>query len=129
MEYRPTTMESNERRWRDAFMIVLLPLALLFLPIGWLLYFIRRFYWLRARGFWVTRQGRDAIEYQELREGGVEELTIGGEMMVGTPHVVYVPNEEEWVQTMPDWAQGRREEIIANVRRKLGTKRYEYVYS
>ena len=129
MEYRPTTMESNERRWRDAFMIVLLPLALLFLPIGWLLYFIRRFYWLRARGFWVTRQGRDAIEYQELREGGVEELTIGGEMMVGAPHVVYVPNEEEWVQTMPDWAQGRREEIIANVRRKLGTKRYEYVYS
>ena len=122
-------MESNERRWRDAFMIVLLPLALLFLPIGWLLYFIRRFYWLRARGFWVTRQGRDAIEYQELREGGVEELTIGGEMMVGAPHVVYVPNEEEWVQTMPDWAQGRREEIIANVRRKLGTKRYEYVYS
>lgn len=129
MEYRPTTIESNERRWRDAFIIVLLPLALLFLPIGWLLYFIRRFYWLRVRGFWVTRQGRDEIEYQELREGGVERLTISGEMMVGAPDVVYVPTEEEWLHTMPEWSQGRREEIIAKVRRKLGTKRYEYVYS
>jgi hypothetical protein len=110
-------------------MIVLLPLALLFLPIGWFLYFVRRSYWLRVRGYWVTRQGRDAIEYQELREGRVERLTIGGEMMVGAPHLVYVPTEQEWLQTMPEWSQGRREEIIANVRNKLGTKRYEYVYS
>jgi hypothetical protein len=126
MDYRPTTIESNERRWRDALVIVLLPLSLLLLPIGWLLYFARRSYWLRVRGFWVTREGRDAIEYQELHNGRVERLTLGGEMMVGAPHVVYVPTEEEWRQTMPEWAQGRRDEIIANVRRQLGTKRYEY---
>jgi hypothetical protein len=126
MDYRPTTIESNERRWHDALVIVLLPLSLLLLPIGWPLYFARRSYWLRVRGFWVTREGRDAIEYQQLHNGRVERLTIGGEMMVGAPHVVYVPTEEEWRQTMPEWAQGRRDEIIANLRRKLGTKRYEY---
>jgi hypothetical protein len=129
MDYRPTTIESNERRWRDALVIVLLPLSLLLLPIGWPLYFVRRSYWLKVHGFWVAREGRDAIEYQELHNGRIERLTIGGEMMVGAPHVVYVPTEEEWRQTMPEWAQGRREEIIENVKRKLGTKRYEYDYS
>jgi len=129
MDYRPTTIESNERGWRDALVVILIPLSLLLLPIGWPIYFVRRLYWLRQHGFWVTRQGRDAIEYQELRDGRVERLTIGGEMMVGAPHLVYIPTEEEWRQTMPLWAHGRRDEIIANVKRKLGTKRYEYAYS
>jgi len=43
--------------------------------------------------------------------------------------VVYVPTEDEWQQEMPAWARGRREEIIENVRRDLGTKHYEYVFS
>jgi hypothetical protein len=129
MDYRPTTIESNERRARDAFAIVLVLLSLILLPIAWPLYFVCRSYWLRARGFWVTREGRDAIEYQELHNGRVERLTIGGEMMIGAPHLIYVPTEEEWRRTMPEWAQERREEIVANVKSKLGTKRYEYDYS
>jgi hypothetical protein len=129
MEFQPTTIESNERRWANAFAVLLLVLSLIFFPILWPLYFVRRYYSLRFRGFWVTREGRDAIEYQELHNGKVERLTIDGEMMVGAPHVVYVPTAEEWQRTMPGWAQGRREEIIENVKRKLGTKNYEYDYS
>jgi hypothetical protein len=30
---------------------------------------------------------------------------------------------------MPAWARGRREEIIANVKRDLGRKNYEFVSS
>ncbi len=129
MDYRPTTIESNERRWRDALVVLFLPLALLFAPVGWLIYFVRRFYSLRSLGFWVAGSGRDAFEYQEPNDGRVERLTIGGEMIIGGPDVVYVPTEEEWNQRMPQWDRGRREEIIENVKRILGTKRYEYDYS
>ena len=122
MDFRPTTIESNERRWADAFAILLILLSFLFFPITWPLYQVRRYYGLRVRGFWVTRKGRDAIEYQELQNGKVERLTIGGEMMAIGPHVVYVPSEEEWEQTMPQWGRGRRAEIIENVKRALGTK-------
>ena len=126
MDFQPTTIESNERRWADAFAVLLLILSLIFFPILWPLCFVRRYYSLRSRGFWVSREGLDAIEYQELQNGRVERLTIGGEMMVGAPHVVYVPTPEEWQGTMPDWAQGRREEIIETVKSRLGTKNYEY---
>jgi hypothetical protein len=129
MDFQPTTIESGERRWADAFAVLLLILSLVFFPILWPLYFVRRRYHLRSRGYWVVRQGRDAIEYQEMHDGKVERLIIGGEMLVGAPHVVYVPTAEEWQQTMPEWAQGRREEIIENVKGKLGTKNYEYDYS
>jgi len=125
MDYRPTKIESNERRWRDVLVILVLPLSL----FSWPLYLVRRWYWLKARGFWAARVGRDAIEYQELRNGRVERLTIEREMMIGAPHVVYVPTEKEWQQTMPAWAEGRRIEIIDKVKRRLGTKDYEYDYS
>ena len=125
MDYRPTTIESNERRWRDWLVVLALPLTFL----SWPLQFVRRWYWLKARGFWAAGAGRDAVEYQELRSGRVERLTIDGEMMIGARHVVYVPNEKEWRQTMPAWAQGRRMEIVDNVKRRLGTKHYEYDYS
>ena len=129
MDFRPTTIESNQRQWPDALVLVLLPFALVLLPIGWLIYFVRRFYWLRAYGFWVTQTGRDEIEYQELHDGSVDRITIFGERLVSAPHVVYVPSPEEWQQTMLSWARGRREEIIENMKRKLGTKKYEYDYS
>ena len=127
MDYQPTTIESNERGWRDALVVVLLPLWILFLQIAWPLYFVRRSYSLRKHGFWVTREGRDSIEYQELCDGSVRRLTIGGELRVKGPRVVYIPTEAEWQQWQPAWAQGRREEIVEKVRRALGTKNYEFV--
>lgn len=45
------------------------------------------------------------------------------ERMSSAPHVVYVPSDEEWRHTMPPWAQGRREEIIQNVKRRLGMQK------
>ena len=129
MDFRPTTIESSERRWRDALVVIFIPISLLLLPIAWPIYFVRRYYGLRVHGFWVARKGRDEIEYQELQNGRVERVTLGGELMASGPHVVYVPTEEEWQQTMPHWARGRRAEIIAKVKHALGTKNYEYDFS
>jgi len=129
MDVRPTTSESNERRWTDAFAVLLILLSLLFFPITWPLYQVRRYYGLKIRGFWVRPEGRDAIEYQEIHEGKVQRLIIAGEMVVKAPHVVYIPTEAEWQESMPQWARGRRDEIIENVKRGLGTKNYEYDFS
>ena len=69
VDFRPTTIESNERRLADALAVLLILFSLLFFPITWPLYQVRRYYRLKSQGFWVTRKGRDAIEYQELRNG------------------------------------------------------------
>ena len=129
MDYRPTTIQSNERPLGDVFAIILIVLSLLLFPITWPLSQLWRYYRLKSRGYYVTREGRDAIEYQELRDGKIRRLTIAGERVVKGPHVVYVPTEAEWQQWMPSWAQGRREEIVENVKRALGSKNYEYVFS
>jgi hypothetical protein len=129
MDYLPTTIQSRERPWADAFAIVLIVLFLLLFPITWPLSQLRRYYRLKSRGHYVTRQGRDAIEYQELSGGKVVRLIIAGEMVMKGPHVVYVPTEDDWQQEMPAWAHGRRKEIIENVRRGLWSKHYEYVFS
>ncbi len=129
MDYYPTTIESNQRRWSDAFAVMLLVIFILLFPITWPLSQLWRIYRLKSRGYYVTREGRDAIEYQELNDGTVRRLTIASEMFVKGPHVVYVPTEAEWKEWMPSWAQGRREEIVENVKRALGNKQYEYVVS
>ena len=49
--------------------------------------------------------------------------------MTRGPHVIYVPNDEEWVKEMPEWAHGHRVEILENVQHTLGTKNYEYYSS
>jgi len=110
-------------------MVLLFILVVLVYPVFWLIYELRRFYRLRTRGFWAFREGRDNITYEERRNSSIQRLTIYGEMMYRAPHVIYVPNEEEWERKMPEWAQGRRAEILENVQQVLGTKNYEYVWS
>lgn len=106
-------------------LLILILLVLLY-PFFWLIYQLRRLYGLHFRGFWVHRKGRNDVEYEERDAGGVQRLTIRGELMAYGPSVLYVPTEEEWANEMPEWAQGRRAEILENVRRALGTKNYEY---
>ena len=105
---------------------VLVVILLLFYPLLWFVYQLRRYLRLRFRGFFVTREGRDNIVYEERRAGATQRLIIHGELMASGPHVVYVPDEEEWQKEMPDWAHGRRAEILETVKRALGTKNYEF---
>ncbi len=129
MTYHPTTIQSHERPGSDALAVFMLVLAVLFFPAIWPLFRLWRYYRLYSSGFYVTRKGRDLIEYQERRAGMICRLTLYREMMATPPNVVYVPTEDEWQCDMPVWARGRREEIIENVKRALGTKRNEFVFS
>ena len=106
--------------------LILVLVVLLLFPLLWLVYQLRRYFSLRFRGFFVSREGRDSFLYEERRAGETQRLTIHGEMMAYGPHVVYVPNEEEWEKETPEWAHGRHAEILENVKRALGTKNYEY---
>jgi hypothetical protein len=80
---------------------------------------------LRVRGWVACREGRDDVAYSEWVEGNVRRLTIIGEL--GTPHAVYIPSDDAWERTVPEWARGRRTEIIDRVKADLGSKHYEFV--
>jgi hypothetical protein len=112
----------------DVLMFLLLLILLLLYPFLWLISQIRRHYRLRTRGYWLSRRGRGSFEYEERHETVVEHLVIDGEMMAVGPDVIYLPNEEQWQREMPAWAQGRRDEILARVKRLLGNKNYRYEF-
>lgn len=69
MDYRPTTIQSNERPWGDALAVILIVISLLLSPVTWPLFQLWRYYRLKSHGYYVTRKGRDAIEFQELSDG------------------------------------------------------------
>jgi hypothetical protein len=94
-------------------------------PFFWFIYHLRRQYYLRFHGYWITAKGRVGFEYQERLGDKIERIIIDGEMMAVGPHVVYLPTKEEW-KKMPEWVQGRRGEIIGRVKDFLGNKHYEY---
>jgi hypothetical protein len=79
---------------------------------------IRRHLKLKRQGYWAEG-GKDSVTYVELDGSGTRQLEIDGEI-----GVVYMPSEDIWNQTMPDWAKGRRSEIEARLRKEL--KKYDF---
>jgi hypothetical protein len=81
----------------------------------------------RKKGYRAGHEGRDNIYYQEQVGEHIRKLTIEGEMMIDAPHVIYVPSGNKWKQQMPEWAQGRRAEILHRIEEELGTTECEFV--
>lgn len=74
----------------------------------------------------VGHKGRDAMYYEELHDGSWERMEIDGEMLMGRAHhVIYFDSTEKWLQ-QPEWAQGRRDEIIARIKSAFQEPDYEY---
>jgi len=46
--------------------------------------------------------------------------------VVGEPALVYVPNAQRWLAEMPEWARGRREEIIQLIRNRCSHMKDEW---
>src|SRR4051812_284039 len=64
--------------------------------------------------------------YEELHGGAWERIDIDGEMLTGRAHhVIYFATPERWRQ-YPDWANARRDEIIARVVSEFREPDYEY---
>jgi hypothetical protein len=64
--------------------------------------------------------------YEELQEGEWRRLDIDGEMLTGRAHhVIYFGSRESWNEA-PDWARGRRDEIIRRIKSAFPIPDYEY---
>jgi hypothetical protein len=87
---------------------------------------VRSSWRLRKQGYRVRWYGRDSFYYEELEAGQIRSLMLYGELMAKGPRHVYFPDPEVWQQKMPDWASGRRDEILAKVRDELGTRHFRY---
>jgi hypothetical protein len=76
-----------------------------------------------ARVSWrVGHVGRDSMYYEELRDGAWHRISIDGEMLTGVAHhVIYFSSIR-----FPDWAAGRREEIIERIKSSFHPPDYEY---
>jgi hypothetical protein len=75
------------------------------------------------RGWRVGHRGRDAMYYEEWREGTWHRFEVDGEMLTGRAHhVIYFATTR-----FPDWASGRREAIIGRIKSEFHPPDYEYV--
>ena len=78
------------------------------------------------RGWRTGHLGRDRLYYEERRGGAWQRIEIDGEMLMGRPHhVIHVPSPERW-RAGPEWARGRRDEILARIRSEFREPDYEY---
>ena len=74
------------------------------------------------RGWRVGHAGRDAMYYEEFRDGAWQRIDIDGEMLMGKAHsAIYFDSIE-----LPDWAAERRDEIIGRIKSEFRQPRYEY---
>ena len=79
-----------------------------------------------APGWRAGHQGRDELFYEEWRDGAWQRLRISGEMLMGRAHhVIYFASPEDW-RVYPEWARGRREEIIGRIKSVFCPPDYEY---
>lgn len=75
----------------------------------------------------VGHSGRDMMYYEEARGGRWERIEISGEMLMGPAHhVIYFDSSEAWEKRVPEWARGRRTEIIARIKSAFRPPDYEY---
>lgn len=64
--------------------------------------------------------------YEERIDGTWQRIEVQGEMLMGPAHhVIYFASTADW-QRYPDWARGRRDEIIARIKTEFHAPDYEY---
>jgi hypothetical protein len=76
-----------------------------------------------SEGDWrVGHRGRDAMYYEEFADGAWRRLEIDGGMLCGRAHhVIYFVSTH-----FPDWAAGRRDQIVARIKSEFCPPDYEY---
>ena len=74
----------------------------------------------------VGHQGRDQMYYEERIGGSWQRIEVQGEMLMGVAHhVIYFASPAAW-ERYPEWARGRREEIIERIKSEFRPPDYEY---
>ena len=77
------------------------------------------------RGWKIVGMGRDELAYVERDKGRV---IFGAELMGTGPvsRIITIP-ASDWDTSVPAWARGRREEIVARIRSEMPDPRYKYI--
>ena len=89
--------------------------------------FVSRGYRIRQlppREYWRWTPGPKACVYEELLEdGGICQLLFVREILgdgYPAPSLVWLPNERTWERQTPEWARGRRAQIVQRIRESAG---------
>ena len=77
----------------------------------------------KARDWRVGLHRRDSLLYEERHEGEWRRLIIDGGS--GQPHAIYFGSKADWA-SQPEWARGRREEILARLKEACPITEYAY---
>jgi len=67
---------------------------------------------LSRSGYYAGRRVGNHWLYEELHEGEVESVELLLDYVGRGEYEIHIPGEHDWVAQMPDWARGRREEIV-----------------
>jgi hypothetical protein len=82
-----------------------------------------RWYWrgtarkraLLRHGFHTGRRLGSHWAYEELHAGTVMAIELPLDYVGRGEYEVHIPSERDWQANMPDWARGRRAEIVARL--------------
>jgi hypothetical protein len=66
--------------------------------------------------------GRDMMYYEEFRNGEWHRISVDGEMLMGRQHHMIFFRHI----TFPDWAETRKDQIIARIKSAFPKSDYEY---
>lgn len=90
----------------------------------WILTYQLKF---RRRGYQIVWLAGNEWAYEERRTDGSIEFVPFFRKFVGegypTPCEVHIPSEDRWDRQVPEWAQGRRREILGRIAEQCGADR------
>ncbi|MEO8497527.1 MAG: hypothetical protein ABI614_20860 [Planctomycetota bacterium] len=73
--------------------------------------------------------GKERLYYEEFKGGQWLRINLFSEMTGNgwrnPQDVIEFPTQNEWA-SLPEWAHGRREEIVARIKSELREPRYDY---
>jgi len=90
------------------------------LVIGAVAILLLRWFWratarkraLTRRGFHAGRRVGNHWLYEELHADEVESIELPLDYIGRGEYEIHIPGERDWVANMPEWARGRRAEIV-----------------
>jgi hypothetical protein len=88
---------------------------------------VRSSWRLRKLGYRIVWHGRDSFYYEELADGQPRRAVMECELEPRGPRILRLPAPEEWRRKMPEWAGGRREEIVERIRSELKAMGVRYI--
>jgi hypothetical protein len=104
--------------------ILLVPIVLVVLPQ--LKFRLTRVIQLRRKGYFSGRRVRENWIYEELQGSKCISLILNVEYTEPGHHEIFIPNQTEWRESVPAWAQDRRDEIAKRIAEAWDTNDFHY---